>query len=145
MTIFFFVFYNVIRVPLFVAAKIAGLFNAKIAATLSGRKNLFATLEKKCAAIPSDAPRLWIHASSMGEYEQALPLAGELLARNPKAWIVLTLVSPSVYKYVAKKSERIVVVYLPFESPGNVKRVIAWTKPTIHVIVRHEIWPNYQW
>lgn len=145
MTFFFFICYNVIRVPLFVAAKIAGLFNAKISATLSGRKNLFAALQQKLAAVPADAPRLWIHASSMGEYEQALPLVSELLKRNPALWIVLTLFSPSVYKYVAEASERSVIVTLPFDSPGNVKRFLALVKPAVYVIIRHDIWPNYQW
>ena len=127
------------------AAKIAGLFNAKISSTLSGRKNLFATLEEKLAGVPAAAPRLWIHASSMGEYEQALPLLSELLERNPTAWVVLTLFSPSVYKYVAKTNERSVVVYLPFDSPGNVKRFLSVVKPAVYVIIRHDIWPNYQW
>ncbi len=145
MSLLFYVVYNVIRVPLFFTAKIVGLFNAKVGETIKGRKGLFASLAGQMAVIPADAPRLWIHASSMGEYEQALPLVNELLERRPNAWVVLTLFSPSVYKHIKATAERTIAIYLPFDSPVNVKRFIRLVKPSVHVIIRHDIWPNYQW
>lgn len=145
MSFSFFVFYNIIRVPLFILAKIAGLFNAKIRSTLHGRHGLWADIDKNLRAIPDGAPRVWIHASSMGEYEQAMPLLKELLARDSSLWIVLTLFSPSVFKHVKESIERTVLTYLPFDSSGNVKRFLAAAKPSASVIVRHDIWPNYQW
>ncbi len=144
MSFLFFAFYNVIRVPLFFAMKIAGLFNAKIGETIKGRKGLFASLTEQMAGIPAEAPRFWIHASSMGEYEQAVPLVRELLSRRRDAWVVLTLFSPSVYKHVRVTTERTVAIYLPFDSPANVRRFIRLVNPSVHVVIRHDIWPNYQ-
>ncbi|MBN1465522.1 hypothetical protein JXA02_07165 [candidate division KSB1 bacterium] len=143
MTFSFFLLYNVIRVPLFVLTGIAGFFNAKIRKTIRGRKGLFDQLEVALGPSPS-ARRIWVHMSSMGEFEQGLPLVAELLQRYPQCWIVISLFSPSAYKNLVHRQERTILTYLPFDSLRNVRRFIDLVQPALQVIIRHDIWPNYQ-
>lgn len=145
MTLTFFLVYNLFIVPLYLVFKIAGFFNAKIKMTLDGRRGLFTKLQRDLERIPADSQRIWIHISSMGEFEQGAPLIDELLSRFPDAWIIVSLFSPSVYKHLDYHKERTITTYLPFDIYWNAARFISKIKPSIHMIVRHDIWPNYQW
>ena len=86
-----------------------------------------------------------MHISSMGEFEQGAPLIDELLARFPDAWIVVSLFSPSAYEHLTFDKERTVITYLPFDVYRNAVRFVDRVRPSIHIIIRHDIWPNYQW
>jgi 3-deoxy-D-manno-octulosonic-acid transferase len=145
MTLTFFLLYNLFLVPLYLVFKITGFFNAKIKMTLKGRRGLFDKLAVDLQQIPADSRRLWIHISSMGEFEQGAPLIEELLSRFPDAWIIVSLFSPSVYKHLDYRQERTITTYLPFDLYHNSARFISMVKPSIHMIVRHDIWPNVQW
>ncbi|MBN1561678.1 hypothetical protein JW998_15610 [candidate division KSB1 bacterium] len=134
-----------VRVPLFVLTGIAGFFNAKIRKTIRGRKGLFDQLEVALEQAPPSSRRIWVHMSSMGEFEQGLPLVAELLKRDPQCWIVISLFSPSAYKNLVYRQERTILTYLPFDSLRNVRRFIDKIHPALQIIIRHDIWPNYQY
>lgn len=124
---------------------IAGCFNAKIRAALRGRRNVFDLLASKLSDIPSDAQRIWIHISSLGEYEQGLPLIDELLERFPDKWIIISLFSPSAFDHIKHQKDRTILTYLPFDSYRASVKFLILIRPAIHVIIRHDIWPNYQY
>jgi 3-deoxy-D-manno-octulosonic-acid transferase len=145
MTFSFFLLYNIIRIPLFVLAGMAGFFNAKIRKTIFGRRGLFDQLDVSLEHVPPSAKRIWMHMSSMGEFEQGLPLIDELSKRYPQCWIVISLFSPSAYKNLVYRQERTILTYLPFDSLGHVKRFLEKIRPAIQIIIRHDIWPNYQY
>lgn len=145
MSFLLFLLYNVIRVPLLGIIQCAGFFNVKIRKTLSGRKGLFSRLERQLQHVPESSMRMWLHMSSMGEYEQGLPLLNALSQRYEHAWFVVTLFSPSVYEHIKKEHPRTIFSYLPLDSYRNAKRFIELIRPAAHVIIRHDIWPNYQW
>ena len=46
----------------------------------------------------SGTKRLWIHASSLGEFEQGRPLIEALRAKSPSLEIILTFFSPSGFE-----------------------------------------------
>ena len=140
-----FLLYNLIRVPLFELFKIAGFFNAKIRKTFSGRRALFEKLAVAVENIPPSAMRIWMHISSMGEFEQGAPLVDELLKRYPRGWIFISLFSPSAYEHLNYQKQRTVLTYLPFDSLRNANRFIELIQPSVHVVIRHDIWPNYQY
>ena len=146
--------YNVFLVPL-----LFGLFHllaflaqlgvsrfAKIRAGVTGRKNLFAEITAQLAAVSASAPRFWIHASSMGEYEQARPLLQEIQRRFPEAVRVLTFFSPSAHDNIKRANiPAEVVSYLPFDSLQNARRFIGMLNPVAAIIIRHDFWPNHLW
>jgi len=147
-------FYNAIIVPLLFCLFRLGAFLAqcgfsrfaKIRVGIIGRKQLFTELTAQLASVTDSAPRFWIHASSMGEYEQARPLLQEINRRFPAAVRVLTFFSPSAYANIKRANiPAEVVSYLPFDSIQNARRFIRIINPAAAIIIRHDFWPNHLW
>jgi 3-deoxy-D-manno-octulosonic-acid transferase len=145
MSLLFFLVYNILQVPLFLLVQVAGLFNIKLRRTLQGRRRLFPRLRENMSRVPVDARRFWIHISSMGEFEQGLPLIEELAARYPNDWFIISLFSPSAFDHVSWRHPRAVITYLPLDSYCRAKKFIEIIRPSVHIIIRHDIWPNFQW
>lgn len=116
-------------------------FNVKAAKMLDGQKATFATLEK--ALEGNDSPVMWIHAASLGEFEQGRPLIEMLKSEHPEWKVVLSFFSPSGYEVRKNFPLADVVVYLPFDTPSNARRFIDIVNPTIAVFVKYEFWGNY--
>jgi 3-deoxy-D-manno-octulosonic-acid transferase len=137
--------YNAIFIPPFWATlHVLGLFNRKVARGIAGRKTLFADLEKTMAAM-APGPRVWVHASSMGEFEQAKPIIAALKARHPGVRVIASFFSPSGYEHSRKYTLADAIVYIPFDSPGGARRFIRLIRPDVAVMVRYDIWPNHIW
>ncbi len=137
--------YNLFRVPLLLLARAAGLFHSKIRRTFRGRRGRLQELQRKLQDIPPNARRIWIHASSMGEFEQSVPLLEALARRFPDDWFVLSLFSPSAYEHMRWSHPRTVITYLPLDGLRQSAAFIDMVRPSIHIIIRHDIWPNIQW
>jgi len=147
-------FYNLLIVPLLFAGFhfLAWLARRgfsqfeKVNAGRVGRQNLFQDLTAQLQKTTNAGPRFWVHASSMGEYEQARPLLQEIKKRFPNALRVLTLFSPSVYAHLNRAHVPAEAVsYLPFDSLRNAKRFCALVKPDAALVIRHDYWPNHLW
>lgn len=138
------ILYNLIFVPLlFLAVQIAGLFNAKIRSGLTGRRQLIHTLEKELENRSHNSPRLWMHCSSAGEYEQGRPIITIFQKKYPNSLIVVSFFSPSGFEHV-QLGESIIKTYLPIDSYWQAKSFINIIKPNIACVIRHDIWPNFQ-
>lgn len=143
---FLFIFYNLLGVPfIFIGARIAALFNDKIARGLKGRRGLFEHLQQRLAALPPSRPRLWFHISSMGEFEQAKPVIQSVKSRRPDLAVIVTFFSPSGYENSLRYPLADVISYLPLDSWRNARRFVRAVNPFAMVIVRHDIWLNFQW
>jgi len=71
--------YTVLLIPLLWAGiRILGLFNQKVRRGIRGRKHLFEELSAQVSRIPPGR-RIWIHSSSLGEFEQAKPIIARLI------------------------------------------------------------------
>ncbi|MDZ7385054.1 MAG: hypothetical protein ONB07_02940 [candidate division KSB1 bacterium] len=138
------VLYNLIAVPLLkVAVGLGRLINGKVRRAVVGRRNLFVELPQKLAALDPHAPRLWIHACSMGEFEQARPVVAAVRERLKPVAVVLSVTSPSVYGHIDHKQEADVVTYLPVDGPLAARRFVRLVRPDVALVVRHDIWPNH--
>lgn len=86
---------------------------------------------------------VWIHVSSVGEFEQARPLIERLRKEQPNRRIVLTFFSPSGYE-LRKNYDRVDhVLYLPFATRGNARRFLDALQPKMAIFVKYEFWPAY--
>lgn len=122
------------------AVKIAATRNRKAKLLIRGQRRCFRTLHRK---LDPAGGYIWIHASSLGEFEQGRPLI-EMIKRNqPDAHILLTFFSPSGYEVRKNFSMVDAVVYLPFDLAGNVKRFLDMVKPSMAIFVKYEFWGNY--
>ncbi|MBN2012353.1 3-deoxy-D-manno-octulosonic acid transferase [candidate division KSB1 bacterium] len=134
--------YNLIAIPfLYVVFRFAGVFNSKIKRGIVGRRHWQKQLVSEIFKLPH--PRVWIHSSSYGEFEQARPVLERLKIQYPKISIVVTFFSPSAYEYIPLAPPVDYICYLPFDTKSNAQQFIEIVKPAIAIIVRHDIWPNF--
>lgn len=134
--------YNVFSIPLiWLVFKAYSVFNQKVREGFSGRKKIFIDLENYNSLFSNGKGNIIIHCSSLGEYQQAIPIYQELLNHNYN--IILTFFSPSGYKNSKISDNRIVKIYLPFDSYKNVKKFLNIIKPEIVVMMRYDLWFNF--
>ncbi|MDE6271676.1 MAG: 3-deoxy-D-manno-octulosonic acid transferase [Muribaculaceae bacterium] len=86
---------------------------------------------------------VWIHAASLGEFEQGRPLIERLHRDNPDFRILLTFFSPSGYEVRKNYAEADCVCYLPMDTPRNVRRFLKLANPAMAIFVKYEFWLNY--
>ncbi len=141
-----FTLYNLVAVPLlYLGVRFAVLFNNKVARGVVGRRDLFEKLAQRLSAWPAEAPRIWFHISSMGEFEQARPVIQSVKTRRPDCRVLITFFSPSGYDHVQNYPTADYICYLPFDSLRQSRKFIRLVRPHAVVVIRHDIWPNFQW
>ncbi|MBI5404356.1 MAG: hypothetical protein HY959_13285 [Ignavibacteriae bacterium] len=139
---FWLYFYNAISVPaIWIIFRLLSLFNSKIREGFSGRKNIFVYLEKNKPLLENGNKNIIIHCSSLGEYQQAIPIYQELLKYNYN--IIITFFSPSGYKNSKITDERVIKIYLPFDSYYRIKSFLKILSPDIIIMMRYDLWYNF--
>jgi len=118
---------------------IIALFDKKIKLFVIGRKASF----NKLSLVKNDSNVIWIHAASLGEFEQGRQIIEKLKSENPTHKIVLTFFSPSGYEIRKNYKLADVVCYLPMDSKSNVRRFLQIVNPSLAIFIKYEFWPNY--
>ena len=123
---------------------LAGLFGHKKARMLFvGQRKATDALRMKLPHKSSKQERIWIHAASVGEFEQARPIIERLRTERPEVQIVLTFFSPSGYNLRKDYDKVDAVTYLPFATRRNARMFLDVVKPDIAIFVKYEFWPAY--
>jgi 3-deoxy-D-manno-octulosonic-acid transferase len=82
-----------------------------------------------------------MHASSLGEYEQGLPVLEQLKERFADHKILVTFFSPSGYENVVKKKNIAdVICYLPFDKKSAVKEFTDQFDVQLFFTVKYDYW-----
>ena len=90
---------------------------------------------------PPGKPVTWFHASSLGEFEQGLPLIEKWREKKPDHFILLTFYSPSGYR-MRKNFEGVDrVMFLPRDTVAEVKSFLDHFNPGTAVFIKYDIWP----
>ncbi len=119
---------------------IAAPFNDKAKKWVSGRK----LQEEDIAALAGiEEKRIWVHCSSMGEFEQAKPLIELMRAEFSRYKIVVTFFSPSGYDACKNSPLADHVFYLPHDSKRNAGKFISAVNPALALFVKYEFWYHY--
>ena len=132
--------YNLIAHVAWFLLKIAALFSSKMKLFVHGRKETFTLLEN---SISKNDSVIWMHAASLGEFEQGLPIIERLKREYPSYKILVTFFSPSGFEVKKNTSAADVVTYLPIDTNQNAKKFISQVNPKLVIFVKYEIWPNY--
>ncbi len=122
-------------------ARLIAPWNGKARRWLQGRKGIFERMEQALA--DSDAPLIWFHCASLGEFEQARPLMEKAKQCWPGYRVLLTFFSPSGYEVKKGYEGADAVFYLPMDSPANARRLLALAKPQLVCWVKYEYWYYY--
>lgn len=130
-------FYNISIFHLELAFKVLSWFNDKIKRGLEGRKQ---SLEIVKSNISKDDKVLWMHAASLGEYEQGLPVLEKLKEKYPNHKVLITFFSPSGYENVLKKNKEDILCYLPFDKKSTISEFGKAVHPEIFFTVKYDFW-----
>ena len=125
------------------ALKIAALRNHKARLWVDGRKDWQTGLEKAMQGVDNSRPRVWFHASSLGEFEQGRPIIEAYRATNPGHFILLTFFSPSGYEVRKNYPGADRVLYIPLDTADNARRWIALVKPGFAMFIKYDFWFNF--
>lgn len=134
------VFYNLAIYFYYFLVNIVSCFNLKARKMLKGQKNTFNILKEK---VDKDAKYIWIHVSSLGEFEQGRPIIELIKERHPEYKILLSFFSPSGYEVRKDYPLADIVCYLPMDTKRNVKRFLRYVQPVKAIFVKYEFWYHY--
>ena len=129
--------YNISIFHLELAFKVLSWFNDKIKSGLEGRKQSLEIVKSK---IKNEDSVLWMHAASLGEYEQGLPVLEKLKEKYPTHKVLITFFSPSGYENVVKKNKEDILCYLPFDKKYTISEFIKAVHPEIFFTVKYDFW-----
>lgn len=89
---------------------------------------------------------LWIHAVSLGETRAAAPLIAALRAAEPGLRLLLTH-STATGRAAAQELVQAgdALAWLPYDTPGAVRRFLRQFRPRVGVLMETEIWPTLQY
>ena len=122
------------------AVRVVALFDPKVRLMWQGEREAYAKIEAGLA----DGDRVvWVHAASLGEFEQGRPLIEKIRRENPEYKILLTFFSPSGYEVRKNYGGADVIAYLPLDTARNARRFVELVKPEKVVFVKYEFWLNY--
>lgn len=86
---------------------------------------------------------VWIHAVSLGETRVAALLLAALRRRQPQLRLLLTHSTATGRAEGAKLlQDGDVQVWLPWDTPGAVRRFLQQFQPRLGVLMETEVWPN---
>lgn len=122
------------------AIALAAHWHEKARHWTEGRKALLERMEK---TITPGEPVVWIHVSSLGEFEQGRPLMEQLKREHPEYKILLTFFSPSGYELRKNYPGADYIFYLPLDTPKNVRRFLDIVRPELVIFVKYEYWLNF--
>lgn len=115
--------------------------NSKAKLWLKGRKNILERLETAFANNRQQV--VWVHCSSLGEFEQGRPLIETIRKEYPAYKILLTFFSPSGYEIRKEYTGADWIFYLPMDSSNNAKKFLDIVHPSLILFVKYEFWFYY--
>ncbi len=145
------IFYHVFLLLYKTGIRLIAPWNRKAKLWLEGRRRLFERMEAALAGEtgsgegrgrPDGGPAqvIWMHCSSLGEFEQGRPVLEELRREVQGCRIVLSFFSPSGYTAKKDYSGADHVFYLPLDSPANARQFIDLVRPTLVLWVKYDYW-----
>ena len=121
------------------ARTVARPFVPKLATRCAHREELLHDVPERTA----ERSRVLVHAASMGELEQCVPIVAALHAAAPTLEIIISCSSPSGVRHAKSLPGITAVVYHPFEERHDVASFVTRVQPDVVVIDRYDVWPLY--
>lgn len=127
-----------------VAGAAQGETPSKFVRFARGQKDAVREAEAATSGLDRSRPTVWVHAASLGEFGIARPII-RLLKESCDCNIVVTFFSPTGYEALHTKVCEDVdrVLYLPFDTSGNVRKFLDCLRPDCAVFMVSEYWHTY--
>jgi 3-deoxy-D-manno-octulosonic-acid transferase len=134
-------FYHIFLIFYNAGIRFASCWNAKARLWVEGRKNIFKRL--KAAVEKGRGPIIWIHSSSLGEFEQGKPVLESLKTTYPEHRILLTFFSPSGYEIRKNYAGADMIFYLPLDGRIRSSKFLDIVRPKLAIFIKYESWFFY--
>ncbi len=113
---------------------IKGIRTAKFRQRINERLGLIARIQ---------APVIWVHCVSMGEFKAAIVIIDQLIKQYPNHQLLITTTTPTGSDAVISHYQnKVFHLYFPYDLPLIVKHYIKKINPKICLLLETEIWPN---
>jgi len=90
------------------------------------------------------APRIWIHAASVGEVSAAAAIIKSLFRLIPECAVILSTTTEHGQAFAKNKlGANATCIFAPVDFVVSVRKALATIKPDILVCLETEIWPNW--
>jgi 3-deoxy-D-manno-octulosonic-acid transferase len=122
-------------------ASVVAISNPKVRDFVKGRRNAYRLLEKQLNG--NTAPLIWVHCSSVGEFEQGRPVIEAFKKKHPEYKSLVSFYSPSGYNAVRDDYLVDFKTYLPIDSKANADTIIRLANPKLAIFVKYEFWHYY--
>lgn len=101
-------------------------------------------LAKKVGNLPEGAPRLWVHALSVGEVASSRALVLALRKQYPEATLIFSATTRAGLAYARETLGNTVdrVIPFPYDFYWSVRRAIRLVRPDLFLLVETDFWPN---
>lgn len=117
------------------------LFSLKLKRMRKGQINTVAWTKSAGTAFPGHQV-VWMHCSSLGEFEQGRPVLEKLRKVHPSVKIVLSFFSPSGYEIRKNWEGADKIFYLPADTASNASKLIQKIRPDVFILVKYDFWWN---
>lgn len=132
--------YNIAMYFVQLGVAIAAIFDHKVRVMWRGERAAFKTLKQK---VDPNAKYVWVHAASLGEFEQGRPIIERIRLEHPEYKILLTFFSPSGYQVRKNYQGADIITYLPIDTVTNARRFLRTIRPVMAFFIKYEFWYNY--
>lgn len=123
------------------AVAVAPASNTKILKAITSRRGLLDRYRAWASANRDKSrPLLWVHAPSVGEGLQALPVIQRFRAHRPNVQLVYTFFSPSAERF-AQTTGADFFDYLPFDNENDTQEALEILAPEAIVFSKLDVWP----
>lgn len=122
-----------------IAVSIAANFNPKAQLWINGRKKWKTKMKE---SIAESDKIVWVHCSSLGEFEQGRPVMEKIRKEFPTHKLAVSFFSPSGFEI--RKNDPIAdyIFYLPLDTKSNAKKLVKLLHPDVLILVKYEYWYN---
>jgi 3-deoxy-D-manno-octulosonic-acid transferase len=110
---------------------------------VDGRKQVWTGLASLEQQRHPGQPLVWMHCSSLGEFEQGRPVLEAIRLQYPGHLILLSFFSPSGYETSKNYAGADHICYLPMDQPGHARKFLDLVKPDLVLFVKYEFWHYY--
>ena len=121
------------------AQSLSSLFNSKA----DDRRRHIRIQYKLIKKQPLYQDRILFHCASFGELEQVIPLIRKIKEATNSTSIIVSFFSPSGFHNAQEYDEIDAVIYLPVDTPKNMRQFVNEIRPKQVFLVKYEIWLNF--
>jgi 3-deoxy-D-manno-octulosonic-acid transferase len=136
-------FYNAFLILYRAGIAIASAWSPKARKWLAGRKNIFEKIQDAIDAGDKDSKFIWVHCSSLGEFEQGRPIIERIKMQGTRHKIVVTFFSPSGYEVKKNYPSVDYVSYIPMDSKKNAAKFLDLINPHLVIFIKYDYWYYY--